>query len=414
MAMPNKLNFVSEFNYQIDHLENSKEYYTSNIHKYPAKMVKFIPQLLIPKFADKNDLILDPFCGSGTVLMNARLMGINSIGIDINPLAVLISKVKTQRYNTTKLRIHFQYLMESIYKFKGKPEIPRFQNMDFWFDKKYQIQLGKILACIKKNSKGKYRDFFLVCFSTIIRRASNADPDILPPVKTKRMKKIIQNRKLNIVKMYEDAVQKNIMRVEKFSGKCPHDTFVKVFEDDSRKISVENNTVDLVLTSPPYISAQKYARSLKLETYWLGLTNQKKFREIDSSTIGTESIKIKKSDNIFTGIESADRLINLIRVKNKERALIFSNYVNDMSKVFSEIKRVLRPNHYFILVIGDNTVCKYRIPSNVIMKEIAQKKGFKLVKQYYDKIRYRGFTRQRNKTAGSIDYEWIMIFRKIR
>jgi len=149
-----------------------RDYYTNLIHSYPAKMYGAIAQSLIYVYAKIGDTILDPYCGTGTVLMQSCLNGINSIGIDINPLACLITEVKTTRLNTNKLKKEAEKLLSRISATDDEVETPTFPNVNFWFEKNIQVDLSKILKEIKSISNKKYKNFFLICLSSIIRKVS--------------------------------------------------------------------------------------------------------------------------------------------------------------------------------------------------------------------------------------------------
>ena len=393
----------------------NKEYYNNFIHRYPAKMLNQIPYAILPFYAKKGDTILDCFCGSGTTLMQARLFGMHAIGFDINPIAVLISRVKANTFNCNILLKEITSLFEKIENTTVIEEnIPQFKNRDFWFEKNIQYDIAKILKNIKEVENIKYREFFLVCLSSIIRKISNADFQIIPPVKSKKMIDIIENgREIDTINIFKEAVYLNFKRISKFSKDCVKNTDLIVKQANTRKIPLVNESVDLVITSPPYITAQKYARSTRLEMAWLGLTNEDNYKKIDIDTIGTERISIKDIDQINeTGYPLLDKYIKIIKQRNQSRAFMAYKYFIDMEKCLNEIYRVLKINKYFILVIGNNNVTRIQIPNNKIITEIAQSIGFIKEEEYIDDIKYYGFMTKRNKSAGIIDSERIIIFKK--
>jgi len=418
-----KIEMVNRFNKAIEEssyvnfkkicYDYQRDYYTNLIHSYPAKMYGPIAQSLIYIYAKKGNTILDPFCGTGTVLMQAKLYGMNSIGIDINPLACLIAKAKTSSLNIHKLREEANRLFSSIRKNNLDIEIPSFENIDYWFEKKKQEDLARILYEVKKVSNRKYKNFFQVCLSSIIRKASNADPEIKPPVKTKKMFKLIESgRKVDIIEEFENIVNINLKRLEKFCLDCDKSASVKIISDDFKNVDIPDETIDLVITSPPYIGSQKYIRSTRLELLWLSLVNSNKLRELDRNTIGTERILSKEININKLGIRQADKLIKNIKKIDIERAYMVYKYFFNMEECIHKIYRILKKRKYLILVIGDNTVRGYNIPTHRILSEIMKRKGFKKDKILRDKIKYRGFMKKRNCTAGIIDYEWVLIFQK--
>jgi DNA modification methylase len=390
-----------------------RDYYTNLIHSYPAKMYGPIARSLICMYAKKGDTVLDPYCGTGTVLMQSCLYGMSSIGIDINPIACLIAKVKTTRLNITRLKKETENLFYLIENAEKEVKIPTFPSIEYWFEKDVQADLARILTEINKISNKNYKNFFLICLSSIIRKASNADPEIKPPVKTKKMIDFInRGGKVCAVKEFKKAVTSNLDRLEKFCKDSSKSVKARVINEDFRETEIPNNSIDFVITSPPYIGSQKYIRSTKLENLWLNLANPNKLRDLDHKTIGTENVISSDVKIDKLGIPCADRLIKKIRQRDKERAYLVYKYFFDMEESIQKIFRILKKDKYIILVIGDNTIRGYYIPTHRILSEILIKNGFVKDRILKDKIKYRGFMKKRNQTAGIIDYEWILIFRK--
>lgn len=390
-----------------------RDYYTNLIHSYPAKMYGAIAQSLLYVYAKRGDTILDPYCGTGTVLMQSCLNGMNSIGIDINPIACLITEVKTTRLNTSKLKKEAEKLLSRISATDDEVETPSFPNIDFWFEKNIQVDLARIITEIKKISNKKYKNFFLICLSSVIRKVSNADPEIKPPVKTKRMiESIKKGERADVVWEFQIAVNNNIERLEKFCEDSDKSVETKVINDDFRDIDIQDNSIDLVITSPPYIGSQKYVRSTRLENLWLNLSDSNSLREIDHKTLGTENIYSSEIKIDKLGISYADKLIGKINKKDEERAYLVYKYFSDMEFSIQKISKILKKDKYIILVIGDNTIRGSYIPTHRILSDILVRNGFVKDRILKDRIKYRGFMKKRNQTAGIIDYEWILIFRK--
>ncbi len=380
----------------------------NNIHSYPAKMLKSIPEVIIPRFSKPGNTVLDPFCGSGTVLLESKLKNRNALGFDINPLAVLISNVKTREISQRKVAKLKNMIIENLYEGKAAHHID-FPNKNYWFTPAAERQLSALLAQINKIKDKNYKEFFLVCFSASIRYASRADPEIVPPVISKHMKVILKGRKVNVIKRFSDLVDRNAAAL----SKLPKTDALKICADvgDARKLPINGSSVELILTSPPYISAQKYPRSLKLELFWTGLTDPKKLSEVDRKTIGTERVsmleKTKKIDD-----KTLHDFLQKIQKKNKERFVITYRYFVDMRMTIQEFYRVLKPGGYFVLLIGENTVCGIKSPTSQVLENYAEMEGFSLVTRVEDKIKTFGFMTKRNKTAGIINTEKLLVFKK--
>ena len=302
---------------------------THHLHKYPAKLLPYIPIFFFSsEICKPTETVMDPFAGSGTVLLESLTHPYNErncIGVEINPLGRLIAKVKT---TPLKERI-FTRRKDKLYGLLNKksipPMIPDYVNLSLWFSRSAQVQLGRIKACVDKLRSDDYRDFFYVCYSSIIRKVSLADPNIPPPVvlkvdkyknskgKYKQMRNFLEkNRNPDVVSLFKDCVEKNWQRVSRlnnFKNIVSGKVSAKIVWDDSRNLmkcdllnkgrlkkknaaKLRDNSIGLIITSPPYITAQKYARTTKLELLWLRLLSADEINILDKSTIGSEKISM--------------------------------------------------------------------------------------------------------------------------
>lgn len=426
--------------------------YTHLLHKYPAKILPYIPIFFLSSdsYATQDDLVLDNFAGTGTILLESVIhphLKRNAIGVEINPLARLIAKVKTTPLPTSDLKEEAKNLISRIKYFTAEVEIPEFANRDLWFSKRIQNELAKIRTSIDDIEDTNFRDFFLVCFSYIIRDVSLADPKIAPPVvlkpehfsnipeRQKEVAALLRKKKwARPLTYFARTVERNIKRVETlntFDELRRGEVKAEIIWGDARELKwgklmvggkidstgaelVPNGRVGLVITSPPYINAQKYVRTTKFELFWLGLANEEELPALDSAFIGTERIFWDEYKELhLIGVESADSVIERIYEKNKRRACIVSRYFDDMRQVMRETYRVLRTGGRFVLVIGDNTICGIKVRSHQILVDIAtQDSGFEVETVLVDKIRARGMITKRHETGGMVLDDWVVVFKK--
>lgn len=408
--------------------------HTHLIHTYPAKLLVHIPYFFINNdiFSKKGDTILDPFCGTGTVLLEAALAGRNAIGADANPMARLIAEVKVEKYSAEALFTNLDLILKSSKRFKYAP-IPNVVNRDYWFPVQTQIQLSKLLRSIKNLEHDLQRKFFLVCFSNCIKKVSYADPRIAVPVKLnpERFKKnskayndVIKRLKeiesCDVFSKFENICSENINRTSLLNYSDGISS--NIVSKDARNITenletdklLPNNSIDLIVTSPPYAGAQKYIRSSSLNIGWLELAEPEDLKLLDSLNIGRENYLKKDLAEIKTDIYKADELISKVYSINKTRAHIVGNYLNEMKDALNESVRLLKKNGYLILIIGNNKVCNYEFNTQQYLTDyLVEKCRLNLIFKLIDDIKSYGLMTKRNKTADIISREWILVFKKL-
>jgi len=327
------LEMLESISFDFDSFKN-KNYLTHNFHPYPAKFVPQIPKILISTLSKPNDVVLDPFCGCGTTLVESKLLGRNSIGIDINPIATLISEVKTNPLNDLQLQrikkitarigrhIKAHYGIKLLFQnenFKNvRIIIPSFPNRDHWFMPHVIQELAIIKAHINEVNDFELRKFMLVALSSIIVKVSNQESDTRYARKDKKI------AKGEVFVFFNNKINGMIERMKEF-GKKATSSYVKVFNADSRNIEfIHDCSIDLVVTSPPYLNAYDYYLYHRLRMHWLNMDHKM-----------TQELEIGS------------------RHKHSDKGLGIEDYLNSLKKCFREIRRVLKDRRYCCIVIGD-------------------------------------------------------------
>ena len=184
---------------------------------------------------------------------------------------------------------------------------------------------------------------------------------------------------------------------------------------DARTLSeIADNDIDAIITSPPYANAQEYFRSIKLELYWLNLIPNGMLASLDRTLVGTERLPMSECDHPPTfGIPDLDTALGQIYPVDRKRAHIVLRYFQDMRSSIEQCYRVLKPGGYFGLLVGDNVIRKVPVNTHVFLQHIAENIGFNTEHVGYDRIVARSLTPKRHETAGIIEVEWMLIFRKV-
>ncbi len=397
------------------------------IHSYPAKLLVHIPYFFLnnTKFSQKGDWILDPFCGSGTVLLESLIAEKNSLGVDANPLARLISEVKVTRYNENDLTSTLNEMITAIERVPENKINPDVVNCDYWFSKNIQSQLSSILYQINNIEDESIRKFMTVSFSNCVKKVSYADPRISVPVKLNpdrydskslQYQKVLE--KLNVLENYNvldkfyQIANDNINRIKSFNSKKNNMTSAVISEDSRDLSKIKDNSIQLIITSPPYAGAQKYIRASSLNIGWTQLARVNELVILDRKNIGRESYSKKECFIEKTGIEDADLLIEKISKIKLERAVIVNNYLIEMQKSLKEMIRVLKTDGYLVLVVGNNMVCNFEFNTQEYLTQYILSKGLQLQFKLIDDIKSYGLMTRRNKTADIISREWILVFKK--
>lgn len=361
---------------------------SQGIHNYPAMMIPQIAMRLIESYSPKKGgVLLDPFCGSGSSLVEARIKGLSSYGVDINPLARLIAKVKTtlinpdivQKYiSKLKSEIDNAYFSNSFS--TDNFEIPNFNGngIEFWFKKEVIKNLSLLKNLILKISENNrdIRNLFLVSFSYTVRECSNTRSGEFKLYRIPEEK--LNNHNPDVFKTFIEKLNYNYQAINNFYKECKkqngNNIWVKILNEDTRqKTSIPEKSIDLIVTSPPYGDSRTtvaYGQYSKLSSEWLGLNNNKK--DIDKISLGGQIVNSLENQ---LGSESLNTSLKDITEQDEKRAREVLSFYIDLDKCLAEIKRVMKPKGYVCMVVGNRTVKGVQIPTDKILVELSYKYG---------------------------------------
>ncbi len=408
---------------------------THQIHPYPAKLLPQIAHFFIRAsyFNGAGKIVLDPFCGSGTVALEASLAGHLPMIADANPLALLIARVKTTPYETIELSDAAQKIVSKARRFKHADEIP-VVNGHLWYDATVKKNLEILLRAINCVSRDDHKDFFRVCFSVVSRRLSRADPAISVPVRLKTKDRLsnVANQRIkerqrwlrsaDVLAEFKRVCDANISRVQTANflnrDRCPAIEVgrdARNLQSPGSKVGgkLQDESVSLILTSPPYGSAQKYIRAASLSLNWLGLAAPTELAMLEGRSIGREHLPRYAGVDTTTEIpQSFERLVARITAKNERRGQITRQYLCEMKAALVEMVRVCSKQGHIVLVVGNNQVCGKYLHNDKFIVHILEELGMKLEMSLIDHIKSRGLITKRNKTASVISRESVLVFSK--
>ena len=413
---------------------------THLIHPYPAKLLPHIARFFLSNniLSQPGSVVADPFCGSGTVLLESLLNRRRPIGADANPLGRLISSVKITPLRESQLQNAAATVFRLYAESKGQPgNRPDVVNLDYWFHPHVIRQLSRLRQAIAACRDRDARLFLLVCLSVCVRKVSLADPRLSVPVRLRQdqygtshslyeptTQRLLRLRHINVLPVFRYIVEANSRRMSKFRALLTDTLPPLVLSTDARDLRdgavaqarpLKSESVTLTITSPPYAGAQKYVRATSLSLGWLDLWPSKELRDCENQCIGREHYpKAAYGRPVPTGLRVADRQLLRVREVSPLRAHIFAQYLNEMRDAVSEMWRVSKPGGHVVLVCGDNSVAGRPFRTSAFLAALFQEAGFLTRLRLVDAIQSRGLMTKRNRTAGLISREWVYLLQKPR
>lgn len=379
--------------------QNGGTEYTHQLFRFPAKFNPSVVKWALSTFGRRGSLVLDPFTGSGTLQVEALVRGINSLGIDIDPLSCFIAGVKTTPLDPEKLNKEFIRIFETLLPYikrrrlqsigpggdiskdqfineSNDLQLPSIPNLLHWFRRYVVIDLTLLLTVIKEAKlELEFENFFIACFAGIIRSVSNADPDTVSGLEVTKIQ--IERNKSREINVFESFSKKSRRAISKMGV-----LWKDVSEIGSRRTKTEvirgdvlhlkkmlhnhesvGNGVPLVVTSPPYCRSVNYGRRHKLEMYWLGyVNNPSEHIELSHDYIGRIYVRVNDwTEDYKFGIEDLDKTLDTIREKNSHKARTVHNYFHFMREAFTSIRKIMNKRGTFVCVIGNSVCCEVEI-----------------------------------------------------
>jgi len=363
--------------YSWDYRGEKIKSYTHGLHTYPAMFIPQVARRLLETYSKKGDTICDIFCGSGTALVESRLLGRNAYGIDLNPLAIFLAKVKTTEINPSVLGKEYFNLLERINRIKNIKDIrPSFKNIDFWFKDNAIETLSRIKKAIREIENEKIANFFLVSFSETVRLSSNTKSNEFKLVRMKGVK--LENHNPDILGIFKKKTELNIERMGKFYHDVDKNTWAKPIYGDTSKINtIKDSSVDCIITSPPYGDSRTtvaYGQFSRLSAQWIDLFDDPNIASsVDNQLLGGKSIN--SLSHSLNSLHLNETLENIQKKDEKRAREVLSFYIG-LNECLKKAYDILKKNKYFCLVIGNRSVKQVRIPTDFIVAELGEKTGF--------------------------------------
>ncbi|MCM1224220.1 MAG: hypothetical protein NC548_58185 [Lachnospiraceae bacterium] len=345
------------------------------LHPYPAMMMPLIARTMFAQYGKKERTVFfDPYVGSGTTLVEAQLYGAKkAIGIDLNPLAILISRTKTEAVNLQEVRQkidEFDDYMQNV----GDVEAPSFPIRDSWFNPQVVNDLAKIRNFILQINDSTVLDFFKTSFSEVVRASSETRNG---EFKLYRMSQTsLEKFDPHPIALFKEVIDRNFRILQRVDYR--RNTEIELYNDnvlDIYRHDSLNNAVDLIITSPPYGDSHTtvaYGQFSRLSNEWLGIKNAGTLdrRLLGGRRVVRPKFNIPELDDAINQIQQNDKNFN------RERAWEVVSFYHDYQKSIEAIVPTVKRGGYVIFVVGNRRVRNVELALDVITYKMFEQYGF--------------------------------------
>jgi DNA modification methylase len=387
--------------------QKQTSYATHGYHRYPAK---FIPQLaarLIEAYSMRGNLVVDPFMGSGTTLVEAKLLGRPSMGVDINPVAHLVAQAKTQAIEPVRLSLALHRLAEQLTEptqpslfeattpsAHANTECVWHERLRYWFPETTLQQLPRVQRAIDALEREDERIFFYCALSHALKSVSYWHDRSVKPMR--KLEKPIPNAYEVFLRHAKRMARGNrefwSLLCERNAQGVPANPYCA----DARQLPVEDHAATLVVTSPPYVTSYEYADLHQLSVLWFGWASDlRAFRE---NFIGRSNGACTPQGVLHSSL--AEQIVAQIDQTNSRKAREVALYFEEMFACFAEMRRVLRRGGRVCLVIGNTHLCGVEVKNAQVFAEQLSALGFVLERVILREIPSKILPRTRDKATG--------------
>ncbi|CAK0771124.1 Site-specific DNA-methyltransferase (cytosine-N(4)-specific) [Gammaproteobacteria bacterium] len=386
-----------------------------NLHKYPATMLPQIGTTILNELNISKGKLLDPYCGSGSSFASGLECGItNMFGFDVNPMAILISKVKFTKLPINLILETKAKLRDAVYEFVKneknlrKLRTPKITNIDFWFSKNVSQNLTIIRHFILQIEDENLKRFFLLPFSETVRDCSFTRNNEFKLYKMKS--EDILDFNPDVFGVYFKKLNDTIFIYSTFY--FPKLVTTPNVDVQCSKFQMSENNFDIVLTSPPYGDSRTtvaYGQFSALSNEWTGIDYA---RRIDAMLMGGTKSKQLLSKGLIADYISA------IAKEDNNRALEVSSFYNDLSVSIKEVAQSVKKGGKIIYVVGNRTVKNIQLPTDQFVAEMFEENGFNHLITYERALSSKAMpsrnspTNEVGKTTNTMLYEYIVVSEK--
>lgn len=363
-------------------------------HDYPARMIPQVAGKLLEMFAAPGARLFDPYCGTGTSLVEALARGRSAAGTDLNPLARLIARAKTSAPEARTLAA----LIEQFDRFaaarateaaapQASIEVPGIRHLEFWFKPEVSAHLARLRSFIDEIADEAGRLFFQVAFSETVRESSNTRNDEFKLYRYEAARLAAHNP--DVFSIMARKLRRNRAGLEQFRAalsRCDPLPTAQVYDFDTTEgIPAERvapESADIVITSPPYGDSRTtvaYGQYSRLSSAWLGLAAPER---VDARLLGGRA---GKEIPAFPSA-ALNEALALIRQRDEKRAREVAAFYADLGESIANVARVVRPGGHACYVVGNRRVKGVTLPTDDAVRRCFEQQCFQHLATFHRSI----------------------------
>ncbi len=366
--------------YSWDFKDSDTKELTHCFHAYPAMMIPQIARRLLQKYGASSKTLFDPYCGSGTSLVEANVGNIYAIGTDLNPLARLIAKTKTSPIDIQTLDLFLKDFHDYTFNFQFNIQksvsivIPQFDNINFWFNEISQKKLALIKKYIDEIKQPKIKNFFLTVFSETVRESSLTKKSEFKLVRIPEEKR--DNYHPDSFGIMLSKLSRNKAGLLNFIKQKRNGSSSKICNFNSvnsiPKEIIPDESVDIIITSPPYGDSRTtvaYGQYSRLANQWMGI---KDASSVDKNLMGG----VRYNSNFKFNSKNLTNILEKIYKKDSKRSKEVESFFIDYKNSIDNVSKTLKKKGIACFVVGNRTVKDENIPTDLITKDFFENNGF--------------------------------------
>lgn len=412
---------------------NSRREYGHGMFQYPAMMVPQVVEAILKQACSVHpdiERVGDPFSGSGTIMTESMMRGLAFSGTDINPLAVLLCRVKSGPFFIDALKDKAKKLIARIDEDRRWAVEADFPNSDKWFGREVQIALSKVRRAIREEDTQWARRFFWVALAETARATSNSRTSTFKL--HIRTQEDIDGRACDPLGTFKKALARNIQHYEEQATKLSesgqlvrghYQREIAVSLADVRKVKGKAD-MDIVVTSPPYgdnATTVPYGQYSYLPLQWVDLQDigddidydcLASTHEIDTRSLGgSKRVKKDEADHIKDRSPAFRNFIKSLDEQPRDRALRVTAFFRDLDCCLDPILKGLRPGGLMVWTLGNRKVGGKRVPLDRILSDMLQAHDATLLCKLTRRISSKRMA-PKNNIADTMSSETILVMRK--